>query len=117
MKSPFTEKEIKYFRKILKKEEKAIDKEIAAVRQLLDDQKYYIERTEMDFGSDASKIRNREMLQKMHKRLRARKKDHADALQKIKSGRYGICEKTGKKISKQRLMALPTARTSIRMKA
>ena len=37
-------------------------------------------------------------------------KDTEAALLKIKEGKYGICEKCGKKIKKERLEALPTAR-------
>ncbi len=32
------------------------------------------------------------------------------ALEKIKQGKYGICEKCGKKIDKERLLAFPTAK-------
>jgi RNA polymerase-binding protein DksA len=35
------------------------------------------------------------------------------ALQKIISGTYGICERTGKPISRERLEAIPTARLSL----
>lgn len=37
--------------------------------------------------------------------------DVLDALKKIEDGTYGICEKTGKKISIERLTANPSART------
>ena len=36
-----------------------------------------------------------------------------DALQKIISGTYGICERTGEPISRERLEAIPTARFSL----
>lgn len=35
------------------------------------------------------------------------------ALERIKKGTYGICEKTGEKISDKRLRANPTARTCV----
>lgn len=38
------------------------------------------------------------------------------ALEKIKKGTYGICEKCGKKIDEKRLMALPTAKYCLNCK-
>jgi DnaK suppressor protein len=43
-------------------------------------------------------------------------KDIEDALDKIESGTYGICEECGKPISEARLKALPTARLCITCK-
>lgn len=43
--------------------------------------------------------------------LESRLKDVLDALEKIENGTYGICEKTGMEIPRERLEALPTART------
>lgn len=40
-------------------------------------------------------------------------RDTLDALEKIESGTYGICERTGKEIPIDRLRAYPAARTSI----
>lgn len=36
------------------------------------------------------------------------------ALEKIKTGKYGICEKCGKEISEKRLKAFPEARTCVK---
>lgn len=43
--------------------------------------------------------------------LEATLKDVLDALEKIEVGTYGICEKTGREIPRERLEALPSART------
>lgn len=43
--------------------------------------------------------------------LEAQLKDVNDALEKMGQGTYGICEKTGKEIDKERLMVYPSART------
>ena len=116
-KSPYSDKELSYFRKNLKKGKKSLDKEVDSLAKLIKDQERYVAQTDLDFGSDASQIRNVEMLKNMRRRTISRQKDYRDALRKIKNGIYGICEKTGKKISKQRLMAMPEARTCIRMKS
>lgn len=38
-------------------------------------------------------------------------KDVNDALERVTAGTYGVCEETGKEIAKERLEALPWART------
>ena len=43
--------------------------------------------------------------------LETRLKDIDSALEKMKKGKYGICEKCGKKISEEKLKILPAART------
>jgi RNA polymerase-binding transcription factor DksA len=43
--------------------------------------------------------------------LELKLKDVNDALEKIKEGKYGVCEKCGKEIEKMRLEAMPEART------
>lgn len=45
--------------------------------------------------------------------LEGQLRDAADALDKMDKGAYGICEKTGKEISVDRLKAYPAARTAI----
>lgn len=43
--------------------------------------------------------------------LESRLKDVSAALEKIAKGKYGLCEKCGKKIEKERLEVYPEART------
>lgn len=100
----------------LKKRRKKKEKELKTISDLLKDQKAYIKRNEMDYDSDASKIRNREMLQSMRRRTKSKLKKYEVALDKIKNKTYGICEKSGRAISKERLMVLPEARTCIKHK-
>lgn len=45
--------------------------------------------------------------------LETQLKDVTDALLKIKQGTYGVCEKTGKDIPVERLLAYPGARTAL----
>ncbi|MBI2439485.1 MAG: TraR/DksA C4-type zinc finger protein [Candidatus Moranbacteria bacterium] len=45
--------------------------------------------------------------------LESHLKDVTDALEKMEKGTYGLCEKTGKEISVERLRAYPAARTAI----
>lgn len=45
--------------------------------------------------------------------LEGQLKDVTDALSKMEQGTYGICEKTGKEIDIDRLMAYPGARTAL----
>lgn len=45
--------------------------------------------------------------------LEGQLKDTNDALAKMDQGTYGICEKTGKEISPERLKVYPAARTTV----
>lgn len=45
--------------------------------------------------------------------LEAQLKDINDALEKMGKGTYGVCEKTGEEISVDRLIAYPSARTTV----
>lgn len=45
--------------------------------------------------------------------LEGQLKDVTDALERMEKGAYGLCEKTGKDISLDRLRAYPAARTAI----
>jgi len=112
-KSRFNKNEIKHFTKLLKLEKKSSQKELKSLDNLIKDQNEYIKRSDMSFGSDASKIRNIEMLKNMRRRTKGKLKLCNKALEKITAGTYGICDRTGKKISKQRLMAMPEANTSV----
>jgi len=48
--------------------------------------------------------------------LESRLKDINSALEKISKNKYGLCEKCGKKIEKERLKAFPEARTCAKCK-
>lgn len=110
-----SDKELSHIKKQLKKEKKEVSEELTSIRSLIKDQKAYISRSDMNYDSDASKIRNLEMLKSMRDRLKARSMKQKEALSRIKEGTYGICKVTGKKISKERLAVMPEADTSIKL--
>ncbi len=107
----FNKKEIKQFREMLKSGLKESKEELTTLNNLLADQKEYIKNSDMNYDADASKIRNREMLKNMRRRTKANNKDYKTALNKLENGTYGICEKSAKKISKERLFAMPQVKT------
>lgn len=113
-KTEFTKKEISQFKELIKNKKKRNSKELKSMRALLKDQKEYVKSSEMGFGSDASKIRNREMLKRMRTRMVNKNKKLESALERIKAGTYGRDIRTGKMISKQRLLAKPQATRSIK---
>ncbi|RYL95402.1 hypothetical protein EWI07_02550 [Sporolactobacillus sp. THM7-4] len=64
-------------------------------------------------AESATQLYDREKDLAFNKRARDELNDINDALEKMKKGTYGIDEKTGKKIPRARLKALPTARTAV----
>lgn len=49
----------------------------------------------------------------LEQNLETQLKDVNDALEKMRKGTYGICEKTGEEIHTDRLMVYPSARTTV----
>jgi YteA family regulatory protein len=63
----------------------------------------------------ATQLYEREKDLALDRQAEAELEDIRDALKRMDDGTYGIDEKTGKKISEERLMAIPTARTDVAM--
>lgn len=111
----FKNSDFKKFKSLLKKKKGKAVKELDLINSLLTDQKRHIANTDQHFGSDSSEIRNKEMLKKMRRNYQKKVEKYDTALEKIDNKTYGICEKTGNYISKQRLLAMPEAKTCIKM--
>ena len=60
-------------------------------------------------GTDASALFGHEQVVVLQNKLRDELKEIERALDKVKKGSYGVCEKCGKPIDLARLMAKPTA--------
>lgn len=64
-------------------------------------------------GDEVADLQQHKDLEAQKKLLNQEGKEIEETLEKIKEGKYGICEVCGKKISKARLEAYPTATTCI----
>lgn len=62
---------------------------------------------------DASEEEGHDRINAQIEELKARQKDIQKALSNIDNGSYGICEVTGQKIPKERLLVFPTATTIV----
>lgn len=113
--TPYSDKELKTFKKILKTQLAESKEELKGLKKLINDQNKYIASADMTYDSDASKIRNIEMLKNMRRRTKAKVQATKDALQRIKDLTYGLCVISGAKISRQRLMVMPEAPTCLKM--
>lgn len=67
-----------------------------------------------DMESEADEVQEYEKLLSVERSLEKRLKDVNLAIEKIKKGTYGICDKCGKKIDAKRLEACPEARFCIK---
>jgi len=83
-KTKFSKKEIKEFSNLLKKKRKKNTEELKSINSIISDQKKYIAESDMNFSSDASKIRDKEMLKRMRTRMVRKDKRYNDALDRIK---------------------------------
>lgn len=120
IKTPLTDIELDYFRKLLEKKRKDARAELDALQENLenimesDDEEYSaLTHHEADVGSD---VEEEETNFKLIERTRKYIEQINDALERIENKTFGVCMATGKQISKGRLEAVPHTRYSIEAK-
>lgn len=117
--SPYSDKELEYFRGIIIKKMEEAEEELNALQRTLresmenasDESAYSYHMA--DAGTDAQE---REKTYMLFNRTRKFVKYLDDALTRIDNKTYGVCKVTGKKISKGRLEAVPHTQLSIEAK-
>ncbi len=110
--------------KLLHKKEKEYwrEKLLEIRKQILESVKHIIEdenSTDIEVGDEidfASNTFNKELLFSLNDTDRTLLEDIEIALNKLKSGQFGLCEQCGKKIARTRLLAQPYAKYCIRCK-
>lgn len=114
--SPYSDKELEYFREIIIKKMEDAEEELNALQRTLresmenssDESAYSYHMA--DAGTDAQE---REKTYMLFNRTKKFVKYLDDALKRIDNKTYGVCKVTGKKISKGRLEAVPHTQLSI----
>ena len=117
--SPYSDKELEYFRGIINKKLSDAEEELDTLQRSLresmenasDESAYSFHMA--DAGTDAQE---REKTYVLLNRTRKFIKYLNDALQRIDNKTYGVCKVTGKKIAKGRLEAVPHTQLSIEAK-
>jgi RNA polymerase-binding transcription factor DksA len=74
----------------------------------------YPNREDGDKDEEADEVQEYDNKLSLEYSLELKLKDVNIALEKIKSGTYGVCEKCGKKIEEERLLACPEAKTCLK---
>lgn len=74
----------------------------------------YPNREDGDKEEEADELQEYNNMLPVEHSLELKLKDIELALEKIDRGAYGICEKCGKEISEERLLAIPEARTCLK---
>lgn len=114
MESPLTNEQLAHFKSLLEQEAKRITEELASFtsKEGGENSAQYV-----DFGTEeddnAEEYRQHEVNLSLEKKLEEELAEVKHALERIESGVYGICEKSGQPIAIKRLEAYPAARTSI----
>ncbi|MBO6522651.1 MAG: TraR/DksA C4-type zinc finger protein [Balneolaceae bacterium] len=117
--SPYSDKDLEYFREIILKKRKDAEEELNTLQRSLresmenssDESAYSFHMA--DAGTDAQE---REKTYMLFNRTRKFVKYLDDAIKRIDNKTYGVCKVTGKKISKGRLEAVPHTQLSIEAK-
>lgn len=115
--SPYNEEELNHFKQLLTEEREETKEELDQLKSSVED----LRSREGDEasarahhpGNVGSEEEEEETLYVLMERSRDKLKEINAALDRIDLGTYGICEDTGKKISKERLEAIPHTRFSL----
>lgn len=74
----------------------------------------YPNREDGDKDEEADEVQEYENMVSLEHELETKLKDVLIALDKIKNNTYGVCEKCGKEIDKERLLAYPAAKICLK---
>ena len=77
----------------------------------------YPNREDADKDESADDAQEYDTAVSLEHSLELKLKDVNSALEKIAKGQYGLCEKCGKKITEERLLACPEAKTCLKCRA
>lgn len=113
-KKRYSEQELEEFKEIIEQKLEQARKDIKILRSLLNDND--MPQTKIVSFEDSASTYSKESNLKLISRLERFVRDLENALIRIENKTYGICRKTGKLISKKRLMAVPHATLSIEAK-
>ena len=113
-KKRYTDEELQEFKALIEQKLEQARKDIEVLRTLLDNND--ITQTKIVSFEDSASTYSKESNLKLIGRLERFVRDLENALIRIENKTYGVCRKTGKLISKKRLMAVPHATLSIEAK-
>ncbi len=100
-------KTITHFKKILLKEREQI---LGEVKQIYESSKEMGQDGIQDIADEAANIYNKQILLSLNENERMRLQEVDEALDRIESGTYGICEECGEPIGLKRLDVRPVAK-------
>ncbi len=98
---------IERFKKILLKEREEI---IGDVKQIYESSQEVGQDGIQDIGDEAANVYNKQILLTLNENERMRLKEVDEALDRIETGSYGICEECGEPIGLKRLEVKPVAK-------
>lgn len=115
-------KQIEELKKRLEEQKNSIEKELEGFASKDPDVKNnwdakYPNREDGDKEEEADEVQEYNNALSLEHNLELKLRDIEIALEKIKNGRYGLCEKCGKQIDSERLEAEPSARLCMKCNA
>jgi DnaK suppressor protein len=107
LKKELDKKAMARFKKILLREREQI---IGDVKQIYESSKEMGQDGIQDIGDEAANIYNKQVLLSLNENERTQLQEVDEALDRIASGSYGICEECGEPIGMKRLEVRPVAK-------
>lgn len=118
--SPYDEPTLQYFKNLLLVKRRDAEDQANIIEKIIADSN---EADDADFSSFAhqmgdmgSEVEDKQINYRLLEQIQKYIGQIDDALSRIEKGTYGVCEATGKPISKERLEAVPHTRYSIEAK-
>lgn len=114
-------KKIEEFKAKLEKEKESLEKELKSFATEDKNLKHnwdakYPNRENGNMEEEADEVQEYDNLVSLEHNLELKLKDVDSALEKMKNGNYGICEKCAKEIEEKRLEAVPEAKLCMKCK-
>lgn len=113
----YSDKKLNKFKQKINEKLSTVKEQFDALKGLQNDQKKHIKNTEMSFSDDSRRFQNKAIMDRNARRLKSRIRALKAALTRIENQTYGVCKRSGRLISEQRLEAMPTAIMSIGSKS
>lgn len=118
--SPFGEDTLQYFRELLLEKRQEAQEQADKIKSSISDSNDSDDADSSSIthhlGDVGTEIEEQEMNYQLLERTKKFIEEIDDALERIENGTYGICQSTGKPISKGRLEAVPHTRHSMEAK-
>jgi|GEM_PF-1228702 len=112
----YSSDKLKKFKTVLDESLESTTDELNSLKAIHINQKQRIANSNVDFNENSKHFQQQAKNKRTIRRLQNKARELNKALERVGDGTYGVCNRTGKLIREERLLAMPTARFDIKSK-